>query len=344
MARGELLKKLFASYNRSAEFRAVAMQIIDEEEKKKNLVLAQSLRKTLEAAGARPDANRPNGNGSGTNFTSLRLLPQERDKRAPLLEPITPTRRRSELVLSRENVRLLAGVVEEFRRGDAIRQHGLRVRSRLLFCGPPGCGKSLSAEVFAFEVGLPLLVVRFDVLVSSFLGETSGNLRKVFDYAAERPVVLFFDEFDAVARSRDDESEHGELKRVVNSLLQLIDRYDTNGFVIAATNYEGRLDPAIWRRFDEVVFFDKPTLPEIRALLGVKLKNFASEFDPLSKANKLQGFTHAEIERVCLNAIKQTILNQRNSISNPTFDGALQVEEHRRMVIKQLNGTPIVPS
>lgn len=344
MARGELLKKLFASYNRSDEFRAVAMQIIDEEEKKKNLVLAHSLKKTLEAAAARPDANRPNGNGSGANSTSLRLLPQERDKRAPLLEPITPTRRRSEVVLSRENVRLLAGVVEEFRRGDAIRHHGLRVRSRLLFCGPPGCGKSLSAEAFAFEVGLPLLIVRFDVLVSSFLGETSGNLRKVFDYAAERPVVLFFDEFDAVARSRDDESEHGELKRVVNALLQLIDRYDTNGFVIAATNYEGRLDPAIWRRFDEVVFFDKPTLSEIRALLGVKLKNFATEFDPPSKANKLQGFSHAEIERVCLNAIKQTILKQRNSISNATFDGALQVEEHRRMVIKQLNGAPVVPS
>jgi SpoVK/Ycf46/Vps4 family AAA+-type ATPase len=180
-------------------------------------------------------------------------------------------------------------------------------------------------------------VTRFDVLVSSYLGETSGNLRKVFDYASERPAVLFFDEFDAVARSRDDESEHGELKRVVNALLQLVDRFDANGFVLAATNYEGRLDPAIWRRFDEVVFFDKPTLPEIRALLTIKLKNFPTEFEPSSKAERLQGFSHAEIERVCLNAVKQAILKKRNRISTATFDRAMAVEEHRRAVVDQLN-------
>lgn len=342
MARGELLKKLFATYNRSDEFRTVAMQIINEEEKKKNLVLANSLRRTLEAASTRPGTDPRIYNGAGTSNPSLHLLPQERDKRAALLEPIIPTRRRSELVLSRENERLLVGVVEEFRRGEAIRKHGLKVRSKLLFCGPPGCGKTLCAEVFAREVGLPLLVTRFDVLVSSFLGETAGNLRKVFDYAAERPVVLFFDEFDAVARSRDDESEHGELKRVVNALLQLVDRYDANGFVIAATNYEGRLDPAIWRRFDEVVFFDRPTLSEIGALLRIKLKNVAIEFDPASKAERLQGFSHAEIERVCWNAMKQTILNERKAVSTFTFERAVEVEAHRRMVVERLNRAPCV--
>jgi hypothetical protein len=116
MARGELLKKLFATYNRRDQFRAVAIQIIQEEEKKKNLILANSLRKTLEAASSRSNTEKT-GNGAGSNSESLRLLPQERDKRAPLLLLSTPTRRRSELVLSRENERLLAGVVEEFRRG-----------------------------------------------------------------------------------------------------------------------------------------------------------------------------------------------------------------------------------
>lgn len=336
MARGELLKKLFATYNRGDQFRAVAIQIIHEEEKKKNLILANSLRKSLEAASSRSNTEKT-GNGAGSHSEPLRLLPQERDKRAALLLLANPTRRRSELVLSRENERLLAGVVEEFRRADAIRRHGLAVRSKLLFCGPPGCGKSLCAEVFAREVGLPLLIVSFDVLVSSYLGETSGNLRKVFDYAAEQPVVIFFDEFDAIARARDDESEHGELKRVVNALLQLIDRYNGNGFVLAATNYQGRLDAAICRRFDEVVYFDKPTLPEIRTLLSVKLKNFPAEFAPDSKAERLNGFTHAEIERVCLNAVKQTILRDRKRVSNATFDRAIEVEKRRRAVVKELS-------
>jgi len=184
-----------------------------------------------------------------------------------------------------------------------------------------------------------LLVARFDVLVSSYLGETSGNLRRVFDFAAEHSSVLLLDEFDAVARSRDDETEHGELKRVVNALLQLIDRYNGSGFVIAATNYEGRLDSAIWRRFDEVVYFDKPTLEEIGTLLSIKLKNFPIEFDRASKAHLMEGLTHAEIERVCFNAIKQTILKDRDRISGPTFDRALEVEKQRRSVVEHLNTT-----
>jgi SpoVK/Ycf46/Vps4 family AAA+-type ATPase len=121
---------------------------------KRNLVLASSLRKTLEAASRRPSADSRFGNGADTNDPSLRLLPQERDKHAALVESSTPTRRRCDIVLSRENERLLAGVVEEFRRGEAIRKHGLTVRSKLLFCGPPGCGKTLCAEVFARARGV----------------------------------------------------------------------------------------------------------------------------------------------------------------------------------------------
>jgi SpoVK/Ycf46/Vps4 family AAA+-type ATPase len=106
--------------------------------------------------------------------------------------------------------------MEEFRGADLLRRHGLEIRSKLLFCGPPGCGKTLTAEVFAHELGLPLVIARLDAIISSFLGETATNIRKVFESAAGQPCVLFLDEFDGLARARADGSEHNELRRVVN--------------------------------------------------------------------------------------------------------------------------------
>jgi SpoVK/Ycf46/Vps4 family AAA+-type ATPase len=189
----------------------------------------------------------------------LNVVPFEREKQLPLVETVIPERRVSDLILKRSNQHLLLSLVSEFRQRETLSAHGLRPRSRLLFCGPPGCGKTLCAEVFAHEVKLPLLVASMDALVSSLLGETATNLRKIFDFANAQPVVLLLDEFDAIARLRDDETLNGELRRVVNSLLMLIDKFRGQGFVIAATNHERQLDPAIWRRFDEVFFLRNPT-------------------------------------------------------------------------------------
>ncbi len=166
MARGELMKKLLASYGRDDEFRAVAEQIILEEEQKNNRVLARTLRKTLDnaqAAPARPKALAP-------------LIPFP-DAASDFVERIEPEHNKNDIVLSDENVRVFVDLMHEFRRGDEIRRRGLTVRSKLLFCGPPGCGKTLCAEVFAAELGLPLFVVKIDRLISSYLGETAANIR-----------------------------------------------------------------------------------------------------------------------------------------------------------------------
>ena len=326
MARGELLRKLFVSYSRgdNEAFRTTALEIINEEESKKNRVLANSLRRSLDAIPA------------VTHPRKLEVVPFEKDKQLPLVEQIEPDRRAADIVLSRENQHLLLGLLEEFRRNDLIRSHGLRVRSKLLFCGPPGCGKTLCAEVFAHEAHLPLLVANMDTLVSSYLGETATNLRKVFEYAANRPIVLLLDEFDAIGRLRDDESQHGELKRVVNSLLQLIDKYTGIGFIIAATNHERQLDPAIWRRFDEIVYFSRPTRQEIARLLRMSFKNFGTTFDLEKKVDSLQGFSHAEIERVCLNAVRRSILHKRQRVDEKYFDQALRFEARRRNISQKL--------
>lgn len=315
------MKKLLESYGRDDEFRAVAEQIIGEEEKKKNLVLARSLRKTLEAGPSRSNPNRPK--------VLAPLLPFP-EAAADYIERIEPTHTHNDIVLGAPNFRILAGLVREYRRAEDIRHHGLRVRSKLLFCGPPGCGKTLCAEIFAAELGLPLFLVKLDRLISSYLGETAGNIRKIFEFARKQPCVLFFDEFDALARSRDDGGEHNELRRVVNSLLLFIDHIQPKGFLIAATNLDRSLDPAVWRRFDEVVWFDKPDQPMIARFLRLKFKNVPVAFDPIPHVGALQGYSYAEIERVCTMAIKSMIVDRRKMVQERDFNRAMQDEARRR--------------
>ncbi|WP_375786151.1 AAA family ATPase [Bradyrhizobium sp. Pha-3] len=247
-----------------------------------------------------------------------------------LVEVVIPRRTHEQLVLSPHNIKTFVGLMEEFRGADLLRRHGLTARSKLLFCGPPGCGKTLTAEVFAHELGLPLVVARLDAIISSFLGETATNIRKVFETASEQSCILFLDEFDALARARADGSEHNELRRVVNSLLMLIDRFKGKGFLIAATNLEESLDAAIWRRFDEVVVFDLPSQREIRRLCEIKLKNFPAPFSIAEKAVRLRGMSFADVERICDNAIKRSILKRSKSLLELEFDLAIREELRRK--------------
>jgi SpoVK/Ycf46/Vps4 family AAA+-type ATPase len=319
MARGELMKKLLASYGRDDEFRAVAEQIITEEEKKNNLALAKTLRKTLEGGPSRPSAPK----------ALAPLLPFP-EAASDFIERIEPQHTKGDIVLSATNVRVLLGLVKEFRRGDDLRRHGLQARSKVLFCGPPGCGKTLCAEIFAAELGLPFFIVKLDRLISSYLGETASNIRKIFEFARKQPCVLFFDEFDALARARDDSGEHNELRRVVNSLLLFIDQIRPKGFLIAATNLDQSLDPAVWRRFDEVVWFERPDRRMIDRFLRMKFKNVATAFEPTAFISSLEGYSYAEIERVCIQAIKSMIVERRKQVQERDFNRALKDETRRR--------------
>ena len=172
------------------------------------------------------------------SFEDVRRLSSLADRFGSLLEVVEPRRSFEELVLTEENHEILGRFIEEQRYAETLRRHALGVRSKLLFCGPPGCGKTITAEVLARTIALSLFVVRLDAVIASFLGETASNLRKVFEIANSQSCVLFLDEFDAVARARTDDSEHSELRRVVNSLLMLIDRFHGRGLLIAPSNLE----------------------------------------------------------------------------------------------------------
>lgn len=323
MARGELVKKLLASYGHEEDFRAVVEQIISEEEKKNNRVLARSLRKTLNNI----VATKPR---SG-QLSRLVPFPDEANE---FIQRMEPAHGPQDILLSTENTELFLGLIREFRQSDRIKRHGLPVRSKLLFCGPPGTGKTLCAEVFANELGLPFFHVRLDSLISSYLGETATNIRKTFEFARRQPCVLFFDEFDAIARSREEASEHSELRRVVNSLLIFIEQIEPSGFLIAATNLDGHLDPAIWRRFDEIVWFDAPNATMVRKYLVHAFRNVRPSFDPADFADQLQGYSYAELERVCIAAMKLSVLGGNKAVSDKDFRDAIR-DARRRLSGKQ---------
>lgn len=236
-------------------------------------------------------------------------LPRDPDRDTALVEVRDAEHQREDIVLGDDLTRKLDRTIAEFRHRDALAKHALVPRSRLLFVGPPGCGKTLAAEVLAAELALPMVYARFDGIVSSFLGETATNLRRVFSYAGKAPSLLFFDEFDTIGKRRDDDQEVGELKRVVGSFLQILDSYPRDQLVVAATNHEGLLDEALWRRFDDVLVFRRPTVKQLGELLTMKLRAVRKPgVDVQGLAAEMAGFTFADAERVCVEAIKAMVL------------------------------------
>lgn len=320
MAKADQIKKLIASYGRPDEFRSAAMTIIDDAHRKGHAPLAASLKRVLEAS-VRPAA--------APSTSGLANLDIAGDPASELVDILEPTRGLTDIVLATEARNSFDRLIEEQKRADELRRHRLPVRSKLLFCGPPGCGKTLGAEVIARELDLPLLTARIDALISSLLGQTATNLRRLFEYASRRPCVLFLDEFDALARSRTDAGEHNELRRVVNSLLGMIERHQGRGVFIAATNLETSLDAAIWRRFDDVVAFEPPSSQEIKNLLDLLFKNFPVNFDVDASVGKLSGLSYAEIERVALDAVKTAVLKKRKSVTETDFAAALKGANRR---------------
>ena len=313
MARGEIIRKLFQSFSRNERegFYAAAMELIQEEKSKNHNLLAKDLERILQ-----------NGHSkalpvSNTLYKNYPEVPKDRETGLSLIDIKPFDLTWDDVVLNQDNLAILQRVTLENRKQEVLEAYGLRPKSKLLFCGPPGCGKTLTAKVLSGVLGIPLVYVNLTAVFSSYLGETATNLKKIFDYVEKGEWVVLFDEFDAIARDRNTVNEHGEVKRLVNSLLQLIDTSNSNSLFIAATNHESLLDSAVWRRFDEVLFFGKPDLKLRAALLkrylsrirhsSINLENFAAD---LEKA------TGADIERICIDTIKTVILRGDREITH----------------------------
>lgn len=303
MATGKLLRQLIKSgvEGNLDAFRSASEEVIKEERQKQHHLLANDLERLL--------YGRPKQIGRSLGG-AMDKVPVDRERNLALIDLREPVRRRDDVVLSDETSFAMEEVLQEHHHHERLASYGLRAADRLLFYGPPGCGKTITAEVIASELGLPLAIVRVDAVVSSYLGETAANLRKVFDFAAGNSAVVLFDEFDALAKERADEAEHGELRRVVNAVLQMMDAYTGRSVLIAATNHERMLDVAVWRRFEEVLLFEPPNLEQLRRLLALKLRGVRREFEVEDAAVTalFAGMTHADVERVLRRAIKDMVL------------------------------------
>ncbi len=329
MATAKLLRQLIKTGTEGNQdaFKRVSEQLIQEERAKNHYLLANDLEKIL--YGRR-------NSGGAVNSPLTDRIPKDKERNLPLLQIKEAVRRMEDVVLSDENASLLNELLQEHHRAEALQSYGLYPADRLLFCGPPGCGKTLTAEVLASELGLPLAIVRIDSVVSSLLGETAANLRQVFDFIATTPMVVLFDEFDALAKERADTAEHGELKRVVNAFLQMLDAYEGKSILVAATNHERILDAAIWRRFDEVLVFESPNLEQLRRLLSIKLRGLRREFEieDARITSMFKGMSHADVERVLRRAAKDMVLTGKEFLSERHLQSAIRREDARRARIQ----------
>jgi len=308
-------------------FRSAAKEFVDEEHRKNHHILARDIERLLK-----------NGAVSSDLSESLSLigarsddLPRDKERGIFLVEIIEPKRTLESLVITKEILKQLDLIVQENHKAEILRTYGLRPISRVLLCGPPGCGKTVGAEAVAQALYLPLVLVRFDAVVSSYLGETAANLRKVFDFARTRPMVILFDEFDAIGKHRTDGEEHGELKRVVNSFLQMLDSFRGETLLIAATNHQGLLDSALWRRFDEIVYFDRPDTDAIKEVLRRNVRQIGLEpsINLSELSHNLIGLSHADAERIALQAVKATILANQKVINLSTLQTSIESQIRR---------------
>ena len=299
MARADLLLALVQSGAGGDDlaFRRAAEALIAEEESKKHGVLASQLADALTRRRSSP----------GANVTSLARNGASND----LFHEQEPERRITDLVLPTEVRHAVSQVVEEHHRRDLLRSHGLEPRHRLLLVGPPGGGKTSLAEALATELAVPLLSVRYEGLIGSFLGETASRMDTLFAAVRVRPCVLFFDEFDVVAKERGDTHETGEIKRVVSSLLLQIDKLPSHVIVIAATNHAELLDRAVWRRMQVRLDLPNPTRAGKLEWLHAWTARTGVEFGLSARtiADRLDGVSYAELEEFALDVQRRSILS-----------------------------------
>lgn len=259
-----------------------------------------------------------------TSLDEFATKPVDQESRMDMVDLDFPADQFDNIVLNKYVQEEFEEFIKTYQHRDELLKAGVDINSSLLLYGPPGCGKTTIARYISFKTGLPLVTARFDALVSSLLGSTAKNIRKVFDYASKRECILFLDEFDVIAKLRNDKNELGELKRVVNSLIQNIDDFNKNSILIAATNHHELLDPAIWRRFSKVISLDKPHQNEIELYIRNELNNTETNFSFEDKKDKkfkqivatLDGLSYADIKTVLTNCIKKSVINKKMIVNN----------------------------
>lgn len=302
----------------------LAAKIVDSERRQGHARLAEELESIL---AKKPRKHQRPTAGVDTD-RSIRELPISRRHRELLVTVIAHDALEHHMVLPRDVDERFAQVEKEFAARERLSAYGLAPRKTVLLYGPPGCGKTLGAMRIAWNAGLSLMKVRFDALISSYFGESASNLRAVFEAARERPCLLLLDECDFIARSRVASKDIGEVARIVNTLLQLMEEYDAPGLLVATTNVETSLDEALFRRFDDVFQVSLPGSEEIEKLLQLALSGVERDASIRWRelVATLSGFSAAHVVKAARVAAKMAVLQGQRVVT----------EEHLRKAISEL--------
>ena len=281
--------------NDDTQFRKVALQISAVEARSGHAIVARTIQELL--------------NQKKTSLGTVRLVSKNKDIDDLLLQVDTYDDMTS-LVLSQELKEKLDRVIKEYLKKETLSKYGLANRRKLLLYGASGTGKTMTASALAKEFNLPFFVVRTEKVVTKFMGETGQKLGRIFDFINEVPAVYLFDEFDAIGSRRGMDNEVGEQRRILNTFLQLLERDDSDSFIIAATNSIESIDKAMFRRFDDVIEYKLPDREQRLALLREYLYT-AKDLDFSSTEPLFDGMSHAEIKMVCSDIFKESLLNDR---------------------------------
>lgn len=334
MSASDIIKQLLKAYaNGDSEmFRKSALQLASNESRIGHSKLAEEIREII--------AKFPSDFLSNPETISLA---QPRGELSGLIDGSFRKEKLRDLVLSTDLRQQLERIVFENHRRSTLQKAGLAATRRLLFFGPPGCGKTLSAKALAGELNMPLMTIRFDALFSRYLGATANHLRTIFEEMPKRPGVYFFDEFDAVGKNRGDDSDVGETKRVVSSFLQLMDSDTSASLIIAATNFERSIDPAAVRRFDTAIHFGLPTTEQIAALLMSRLGNYSTSNLLAGFVKNLVRFSFADVTRICDDALRSMVLKEKNKVSQEDLQLALSKTKQLHNLLRKNKVQPSSP-
>jgi len=320
MANSSQLKALLRSHADEDDdrFYAVMLQVAANEARKGHQKLASEIKALVERLQTQSQTDKA-GNSSPTPLT------QTPDDLGLLLEKSNQVTHLSELILPERSRSHVSRILLEQRQRDKLRTYGLTPKRKLLFCGPPGTGKTMTASVLATELKLPLYTVILDGLITRFLGETAAKLRRIFEFIASTRAVFLFDEFDAIGSKRDTQNDIGEVRRILNSFLQFLEKDRSESIIIGATNYPSLLDKALFRRFDDLIDFELPSEDQIKLLITNRLSRFSIDRSGLKSLIEFaKGLSASEIVQSCDDAAKTAILESDGELKTQFILEALQ--------------------
>lgn len=328
MTNFDLIKRLLQSFKNKDDdsFYKAALDYIEHEKRKKHTIVARELEKILYSSGGIYNPNK--------RFKNAIPIPRDAEKGFPLLEIQNFDVSIDNLLVPNYTKSQIEQIIQEFKDADIFATYNIKNKKKILLCGNPGTGKTFSARVISSVLQIPLVYVRFDSIISSYLGETASNLRKVFDFIESNVWIVLFDEFDIIGKNRDDSHEHGEIKRVVNNFLQMLDNLKGDSLILAATNHQHMLDPAIWRRFDDVLYFELPDERIRVALFDLYLRVIKknSDIDLCKAASLTEGFSPADIKMTTEEAMKLSILDSRARLSQEDIEMSIERFKRRELI------------